>query len=272
MPSDKDIDNRSHIHGFQEEISKMRKASKETFFTWFNNDKDLDESFIRGSWDFIYYILYPTIKHLNYVENKTILEIGYGGGRMLAAATRFFKNAIGIDIHDENDYVLEEFKRRGINNVNLFKSNGKSLPIVNNSVDLVYSFIVFQHIEKIEIFKQYLKETYRVLKDNGIAVLYFGRVYKFSFNKNSKMSYFLDRIYENLKLKDGYVEIPAKINETNLKVSLSYAKKTTKKLGFQILKVLTSRRKIPDEINFYGRQYGLVLRKIKKKKKSSVNI
>ena len=70
MPSEKDTDNRNHIHGFQEEISKMKKASKESFFTWFNNDKDLDDSFIHGNWDFIYYILYPTIKYLNYLENK----------------------------------------------------------------------------------------------------------------------------------------------------------------------------------------------------------
>lgn len=250
--------NKNNIKGFQQDISKARNKTKDDFFTWFNKAKDANHSFIQGYWDFAYHILFPVAEYISNPEEKSILEIGHGGGRMLAAASKFFKNAIGIDIHNENDFVLENLNERGIRNVKLLRSNGESIPLDDQVVDVVYTFIVLQHVGDIKIFKNYIKETYRVLRNNGIAILYFGRYYKFSYNKDSKLLYYIDRIIEKLSLKKGYIEIPAKVNHTNLKVSLSLAKKISKRQNFKILKVLVSRKK---SSNLLGGQNGLILKK-----------
>ena len=261
VPINKYIKTKSHITGFREEIFKSRKISKDYFFTWFNVAKDTDDSFNQGFWDFIFHIAQPIKDFLKDSHNKTILEIGHGGGRILASAARFFRYAIGVDIHNENDMVRDELTLRGIYNIKLFKTDGKSIPLENNIADVVYSFIVLQHVEKIEIFKKYIEETYRVLKSNGIAILYFGRLKNISVNKRSLFFYFIDTLYERFRLRKGYLEKPAKINESNLILSLAFVKQLVKKSNFQILKTVVSRKKTSDEVLLLGGQNGIVLRK-----------
>jgi ubiquinone/menaquinone biosynthesis C-methylase UbiE len=257
------IELREHIAGFQDEIGKNAEQGKDAFFTWFNDSIDTDTAFIRGSWDFLVHIGLPIAKYLDHPEDKTILEIGHGGGRILASACRSFKTGIGVDIHNNNALVDSELKKRGIANFKLLQSNGKTVPVENDTVDIVYSFIVFQHLERIEIFNHYFEETYRILRSNGIAVLYFGRKSFFSHNRKSVFLYWIDRILENLLLfKRGFVEIPAKVNETNLIVSLYYVKRLVRRLGFEILGIVVSHKKVPDGVSLFGGQHGLILRKI----------
>ncbi|MEW6068855.1 MAG: class I SAM-dependent methyltransferase [Nitrospirota bacterium] len=255
------IEDRNHITGFKEEIKKAKDASRDAFFTWFNAGKDADEVFLRGSWDFACHIVRPVERFVKNPENLTVLEIGHGGGRILAAAARFFGRAIGVDIHEDNELVLAELKRRGIENIELVRSDGTRIPLEDNSIDIVYSFIVLQHVEKIEIFQNYFREAYRVLKPHGIAVLYFGREYKYSINKRARLLYLFDRFRERYTLKNGYREIPARVNETNLRVSLSFARKLSRETGFKVAKNLVSRKKVPDGLELYGGQNGLVLLK-----------
>ena len=257
----KEIEKRSHIIGFQEEISSINDESIDKFFSWFNNDMDANAAFITGAWDFSYHIITPIMNQIKNPEELTILEIGSGGCRILANAARYFKKAIGVDIHNENDIVLRELNERGISNIELYKNDGYSIPIAENSVDIVYSFIVLQHIEKIEYFIKYLKEINRVLKKDGIAVIYFGRLYKYSFNKTSKLLLWFDRVYEHFMLKGKFIEIPARVNAVNLRISLRYAKKYSKIHGFKVVKILVSRRNVPNGVKLFGGQNGLVLKK-----------
>ena len=74
----------------------------------------------------------------------------------------------------------------------------------------------------------------------------------------------LDYIYEKLTLKNGYVELSARVNCINLKVSLHYAKALAEDIGFKICKSVVSYKKVPDGINLFGGQYGLVLKKLPK--------
>ena len=204
----------------------------------------------------------PLSIHLKCPEEKNILEIGHGGGRILAAASRSFRKAIGIDIHDHNEFVESELKNRGITNIELLQTNGQTIPIENNTIDIVYSFIVLQHVERIDIFKMYFAETHRVLKPGGVALLYFGRKCFFSHNKKSKLLYWIDCVLEELALgRRGYQEIPAKVNVTNLIVSIGYAKQIARRLGFEVVGRVVSHKKVPDGIALFGGQHGLILRK-----------
>ena len=66
---------------------------------------------------------------------------------------------------------------------------------------------------------------------------------------------------EQFLLSQGYQELPASVNCTNLIVSLTYAKQLANDIGFDMLDDLVSHKKVPDGIKLYGGQNGLVLRK-----------
>jgi len=223
-----------------------------------NRGGDLENSFLKGQCDFFVFILMPILQDLRDIKSKVALEIGYGGGRLLFPATRIFKKVIGIDIHDNGQTVERELKRRGANNFILIKNNGKNIPLDNKSVDFVYSFIVLQHVESINIFNSYLKETYRVLRKGGYAILFFGRLYSLSQGKSSKILYWLDGLLEKIDPRE-YREIRARVNCVNLKISLDYAKKQANKLGFSLIKTGIS-KKDPD-LERYGGQYFILLKK-----------
>ena len=146
MPTGKEVETRGHIVGFREEISKAAASSDDEFFTWFASAKDKDAAFVKGSWDFTIHIALPASRFLSKPEDKVALEIGHGGGRILAAASRHFKNVIGIDIHDHNQKVESELKQRGVSNFRLIKTDGREIPLENASVDFVYSFMTFKNI------------------------------------------------------------------------------------------------------------------------------
>ncbi len=262
MTIGKEIEKRGHITGFREEIKKAAKLSDDTFFTWFDSAKNMNAAFIRGSWDFMMHIAQPSAIFLKNPEECVALEIGYGGGRLSAAASRCFRKIIGIDIHDQSQKVGQVLRDRGIENFELLTTDGNEIPVNDDTIDFVYSFIVLQHVEKYEVFIKYLSEVHRVLKLNGIAVIYFGRPYLFSINRSSKILYYIDKIVERIRMPRGFKEIAAQVNCTNLIVSMPHAKATAKKYGFKVLKELVSHKKVPDGIRLFGGQYGLILEKI----------
>ena len=252
---------KNHLLGFKNEISKAKSGGKDTFFTWFNSAKDTDASFVRGAWDFAFHISLPILKYVDNPETKTILEIGYGGGRILAAASRHFAKVIGVDIHEEKLFVETELKKRGIKNAVLLKGNGSNISTRSSSVDIVYSFIVLQHIEKMELFRKYFKETFRILKPGGVAILYFARYCRFSKGRSSLLLYWLDNLLELILLRRGFIEVPSQVNDVNLIVSVNYVKNLSEKIGFQVKGLVVSRIRVPDGINLYGGQHGVVIRK-----------
>lgn len=256
-----EIERRGHVVGFREEINRAVSQGDDKFFGWFDNTKDKQSAFIRGHWDFLVHIAQPITSLLTAPEEKVALEIGHGGGRILAAASRCFKQVIGVDVHDHNAKVEEALREQGVRNVRLHRTDGIALPIESQQVDCVYSFIVLQHVEKYIVFARYVEEAYRVLKPGGIAVLYFGRKYRWSFNHSSRILYALDRLMEPLSLTNGFEEIAAPVNSTNLRVSLSHAKRLAASVGFTVVRTLVSRRRVPDGANLFGGQNGLVLLK-----------
>jgi ubiquinone/menaquinone biosynthesis C-methylase UbiE len=261
MATGKEVETRGHIQGFREEIAKAAEVSDDQFFTWFNAAEDKEAAFARGRRDFELFIIAPSAPHAGDLRQQTALEIGYGGGRLLAAAAAHFGQVIGIDIHDQNQKVEEELRARGLVNFRLLKTDGRAIPLDAAMVDFVYSFIVLQHVEKLSIFRSYMEEACRVLRPGGIAVLYFGRKRLLSFNRRAHVLYLADRLLEDFFLPRGYQEMPASVNSTNLIVSLAYAKRLATDSGFDVLAELVSRKIGADGDSRYGGQHGLVLRK-----------
>lgn len=109
----------------------------------------------------------PLIKEKFINKNKTIMEIGCGIGRMTEFFANDFRKVYGFDISEE--MIREGRERlRKINNIELIATDGAHFPLADNSVDLIFSYIVFQHMPKREIIEKNFKEARRVLKKDGL--------------------------------------------------------------------------------------------------------
>lgn len=98
--------------------------------------------------------------------NKRVLEIGCGIGRMTEFFANDFKTVDGIDISES---MIEQGKKylAHLKNVNLIATDGINYPFQDDSFDLVFSYIVFQHMPSQEVVKANLREVFRVLNPNG---------------------------------------------------------------------------------------------------------
>lgn len=145
------------------------------FQTWFNRAGSEAEAATNGHWDFAIHIATPEARFaLGDSSAKTALEIGCGGGRMLAAASRFFGCVLGLDIHRRMGDVADFLAKSGVTNAVLMTGDGETIPVANESVDFVYSFIVLHHLQSFAAFESYVRESFRVLSDGGVAHLYYG--------------------------------------------------------------------------------------------------
>ncbi len=96
-----------------------------------------------------------------------VLEIGCGAGRMTQWFAGAFGEVHGVDVSPEM-IRLARRRLRHARNVELSVGDGVSLrPLPDRYFDLVFSYIVFQHIPSREIITGYVREAARVLKDGG---------------------------------------------------------------------------------------------------------
>lgn len=232
----KTISDDEHRQRYSEAIKVSRLSGIHEFQSWFNVSKNLQQTIIRGYWDFAFHILTRKVcEHIDKPEEKIALEIGYGGGRILNAAASFFKEVIGVDIHEEQESVEEFLSSQGKSNFKLIKTYGSNIDVDSNSVDLVYSFIVLQHLPTYQSFTSYVREIYRCLKPGGIAQLYFGKFTKLSLI--CQLRYFLQ----------GYKEISeSQVNHTSLVIMAKKVKRLCKNMGFVIIETGTSYKRVPD--------------------------
>lgn len=212
---------------------------------------------LRGYWDLTFHILTPKVcEYLEKPEEKVALEIGYGGGRILNAACSYFKYVFGIDIHEEQDKVETFLKSQGKSNFKLIKTSGRTIDVGSGTIDFIYSFIVRQHLPSFSTFESYMGECYRCLKAGGIAQLYFGNWGEL--NPIDRLRFFIR----------GYKEITnAKVNYTSLVIRTTKVKRLSKKIGFKIIDVGTSYKRVPDGYpKIRGGQNYVTLLKLSKNK------
>lgn len=88
------------------------------------------------------------------------LEIGYGAGNFLYELKIIHStwNIFGTDFKPQN---ISKLKKNGIN---VFSSNLTKISIKSNSIDIVYGWMILEHIHNIN---QALLEIHRILKKNG---------------------------------------------------------------------------------------------------------
>ena len=103
-------------------------------------------------------------------EEKTLLEIGCGVGRILKAASSRFKSVIGVDVSAQ---AIEHAKKllNQTPNIRLEVGNGFDLAAIETgSVDVVVSFAALTSMPT-PVIANYLLEIRRVLKSDGFCRL-----------------------------------------------------------------------------------------------------
>lgn len=100
--------------------------------------------------------------------DKRVLDIGCGAGRLTEFFAKEFKHADGVDISEK---MVEEARKRlaHVPNATFTATDGEHYPFEDNTFDLVFSYIVFQHMPSRAVILENFKEVKRVLKSEGIA-------------------------------------------------------------------------------------------------------
>jgi SAM-dependent methyltransferase len=225
MPSEEE----NHSQLYADAIRAARDEGAAAFQSWFNRAESIDEAFRRGFWDFSVHILVPEVTaRISNPGALTALEIGYGGGRLLNAAASFFGRAVGVDVHDEHEAVAALLASCGRDNVELMRTDGRAIPLPDESVDFAYSFIVLQHLHSVDAFERYVSETHRVLRRGGVAQLYFGRLA----TRNPLLRF--------REIAD------APVNHVSLELAPRTAARICRRAGFSVIGRGTSYKNVPD--------------------------
>jgi SAM-dependent methyltransferase len=113
------------------------------------------------------------LEHLRLGDTSglVLLEIGCGIGRMTHRFAERFREVYAVDASRE--MIARAASRWGhLANVRFIAVDGEDLAVIDDaSIDLVFSFLVLQHVTSPEIVLGYLRECGRVLRAGGTAFL-----------------------------------------------------------------------------------------------------
>lgn len=233
------------IDGYRERIAQLRKKGAAPFFKFFDGGSTPDIAFSKAEDIFIRMML-PWAK-----KRGTCLDLGYGGGCQLFTSAKYFNHSYGLDVHNEYDYVCDELLKRGVNNFTLIRGDGSSIPLPNNHVDFVYSWVTLMHVGTIDIVKKYLKEMYRVMKRGAVGVLYFARLLK---TGNTLSDWRFDIEYEG-----SFQElIGEEVNQINLRIGMKFFESLCEDAGFTVMFRTVSR---DSSSLICGGQHGVIINK-----------
>lgn len=125
------------------------------------------------------------IEELNVNNEKSVLEIGCGTGRIAAKIANSVKNYVGIDISAK---TIERAKQHFACNTNMQFLCGDFLVYrFRQSFDVIYSSLTFMHIKRK---KSAIKKTFDLLNERGKCII--------SIDKNQ--SDYIDTGYSKIKI------------------------------------------------------------------------
>ena len=98
-----------------------------------------------------------------------VLEIGCGVGRLTSSLAQLFRSVLAVDIAE--DVVAEAAANCRAPNVEFGVIDGVRLLSGQGSFDVVFSAETFHHIQP-RVFRQYLKDSFRLLRAGGQVALH----------------------------------------------------------------------------------------------------
>ena len=97
----------------------------------------------------------------------TVLDFGYGVGRLSNAFRVHFEHYVGIDIA-ESLIIKAHQLHANLSQAHFIVSASPTLPIISNSCDMVYCWGVLQHVPDQTIALRYVAEFVRVMRPEGL--------------------------------------------------------------------------------------------------------
>jgi 2-polyprenyl-3-methyl-5-hydroxy-6-metoxy-1,4-benzoquinol methylase len=103
-------------------------------------------------------------------DGKTVVDVGCSWGRWSIAAARAGYCPVGVDVHmDALAAAGRVSKQLGVS-ADFVCSDADHLPFCSQSVDVVFSYSVLQHLER-SIVRRFYGEVSRVLKPGGVCLV-----------------------------------------------------------------------------------------------------
>ncbi len=100
------------------------------------------------------------------VKGKIVLDIATGSGYGAKLLAKNAKKVFGVDVDaDSIEYAKENFYGT---NIEYLVGDGESIPLPDNSIDVVTTFETIEHIKD---YQKFIKEVKRVLKPDGLAIV-----------------------------------------------------------------------------------------------------
>ena len=240
-------------------IREVREKKPDAFFTLFDGGKDFATAFTIAMIIFERLILPLALKYLdNKLNDKKSLDIGYGSGFQVATASKYFGESYGIDVHDESKFILQKLSKEtafGLK-MSLTRSPADNIQYSDNYFDFAHSWVTFLHFPSLEYTNLALKEVFRVLKPEGVAVIFYSRLVKTQ-KKETPKQYAAD-----IKLEDKHEtgfdarESLTEVFKKGIGIARWKMTELVKVIGFDVLEHTSSN----DGGFIYG-QHGIVLRK-----------
>ncbi len=113
----------------------------------------------------------PFLQKYEIEQPGILLELGCGIGRLTSSLSKRFTHVDAIDLSEEMIRRAREI-HVDKSNITFIVNNGKDLSCCESEkYDMVFSYIVLQHIPDPNIVYQYFKEFGRVLRKNGLFLL-----------------------------------------------------------------------------------------------------
>lgn len=171
------------INKFKKEMTWEQKANENPLFAIMSDNIFEDKSKEFDAYDLVTF--YKRGKSLwkwffsdlvdedNVSSPKTVLEFGCGMGRLLANPALMGYKCIGLDISETQLELAREHFPVKENTRFLKVDSKKQFELPAESVDIIYSYAVFQHIKYLSDFYFSLGELTRVLKKGGLIRIQF---------------------------------------------------------------------------------------------------
>ncbi|MGD0840145.1 MAG: methyltransferase domain-containing protein [Candidatus Acidiferrales bacterium] len=109
-------------------------------------------------------------------SGQTVLDVGCSWGRWSVAAARAGFNPVGLDVHIDALAAAARVSRQLGVNANFVCGDVETLPLRSHSVDVVFSYSVLQHIDRLKVI-HFFQEAARVLKPGGLCLVQLPNAY-----------------------------------------------------------------------------------------------
>jgi len=127
-----------------------------------------------------------------YCRNKKVLDIACGEGYGSAMLANIAENVIGIDIDETTiEHAANKYRSR---NISFRSGTVDSIPVADDSMDVVVSFETLEHHDKHD---EMIREIKRVLKKDGLLIMSTPDKKNYSDKTGYKNPFHIKELYEH---------------------------------------------------------------------------